>query len=165
MENGFHRSRSRGDSIEAALRQCGVPRLFPTLAVVVVFCAGCGGKAGQGVPVSGKVVFKGTGEPVKVLTGGHVILESVADAKIKPVGEIEDDGVFNLSTIVDGVSAGGVPPGQYRVRIAFPEDAGPNRLARAQVDARYTAFDKSGLTVTIAADQKDAVTIEIDKRR
>src|SRR5207237_5036985 len=103
--------------------------------VVLVGAAGCGaGKQQSAYPVTGKVVYKGTGEPVPRLSGGYVCLEAVADPNNKPVGEIEDDGTFFLGTVVEGKNLGGVLPGEYRVRIVPPEATGTQRPVSGLID-------------------------------
>ena len=133
---------------------------FFSLASVV----GCGkGKQQTAYPVTGKVVYKATGEAVPRLSGGYVCLESVTDPNNKPVGEIEDEGVFFLGTVVDGKNLGGVLPGEYRVRVVLPDDPAVNRLARKMIDSRFASFDKSGLRLTVAAGKNEDVKIEVER--
>lgn len=72
-------------------------------AVVLVACAGCGGRS----QVSGKVVFS-DGTP---LTVGTV---NFTDGKVACKGQIESDGTFKMRTFKPG---DGVPAGTYKVFI------------------------------------------------
>ena len=133
-------------------------------ALAFIGATGCNSQlSAKGVPLVGKVVYKGTENPVPRLVGGFVCLESVSDSKNKPVGQIEDGGVFSLGTTLDGVSIGGVLPGEYRIRVVLPEDSALNRLARSQIDSRFTTFDKSGLRLTVMPGKNDEVKIEVEK--
>src|SRR5262245_32242645 len=81
---------------------------------------GCGSGKPKAYLVTGKVIYKGTGELATRLSGGYVCLESPTDVNNKPVGQIEDDGTFFLGTVIEGTNLGGVLPGEYRVRVVPP---------------------------------------------
>ncbi len=150
---------------------CAIERtgrcLGPACVGLVLLAAGCGRSNGKlkTYPVRGKVVIKGTGEPATRLEGAAVMLEPVADpAGAQVRGEIGDGGTFALGSIIGGQNVGGVPTGEYRVRIALP-GGGPRRGVRLPVDAKYLSYDTSGLRVTVAAGTNDDVTIEVEEPR
>jgi hypothetical protein len=130
------------------------------VGLMLASLAGCGEKS-QAVTVTGKVVYKGTGEPATLLAGGNVCLQSVTDPENKPVGQIDDDGTFFLGTMVGEKNLGGVLPGDYRVRVVPPQNES-GRTARGLIEPRFMSFDKSDIRLTIAAGKND-VTIEVEK--
>jgi hypothetical protein len=133
-------------------------------AALALFAAGCASGKPDVATVTGKVVYKGTGEAATRLARGYVCLESVTDPNNKPVGEIEDDGTFFLGTVIEGTNLGGVRPGEYRARVVPPENDETGRLIPNLIDPRFTTFQKSGLRLTIAPGPQD-ITIEVDRPR
>jgi len=125
---------------------------------------GCGSGESQAVTVTGKVVYKGTGEPAGLLAGGFVCLQSVAEAENKPMGQIEDDGTFFLGTTVGSKSLGGVLPGDYRVRVVPPQKSSGRATTRGLIEPRYLSFEKSGISKTIVPG-KNEITIEVEKAK
>lgn len=132
------------------------------LGLLLVCLAGCGGSS-QAVTVTGKVVYKGTGEPASLLAGGSVGLQSVTDPENKPVGKIDDDGTFFLGTTIGEKNLGGVLPGEYRGRVIPPQNEA-GRTDRRLIDPRYMSFDKSEIRVTIKPG-KNELTIEVEKAK
>jgi hypothetical protein len=126
-----------------------------------VWAVGCDPGKPKAYPVTGKIVFKGTGEVATGLAGGYVCLQAVADSCNKPVGPIGDDGTFVLGTVVAGVNLGGVLPGEYRACVVPPTDTDTGQLRLGLIDSRFASFDQSGLRLTIVADKND-VTIEVE---
>ena len=114
--------------------------------------AGC---SGSGLPTThpgkGKVIYKGG--DVRLLEGGRVELQSVADPSLIAGADIEADGGFSLQTwSKDGRAvAEGVAAGEHRARVVPPRPAEPE--SRDLIDAKYQNFEKSGLKVTIPSDK------------
>jgi hypothetical protein len=133
-------------------------------ALALVGTAGCGAPKSKALTVTGKIVYKGTGESATRLSGGYVCLQSVTDPNNKPVGQIEDDGTFFLGTVVEGQNLGGVQPGEYRVRVVPPASGETGKLAAGVIDPRFMSFDKSGIKVTVAAGE-NTLTLEVERPR
>jgi hypothetical protein len=149
-------------------------RLVPSASLASILCAmlalpgavGCGSGKLKTYPVTGKVVYKGTGEVAKKLAGGYVIFESVSDpANNNGQGQIEEDGTFALGSVIDGANVGGVLAGEYRVRVVPPKDGESRRTIRGLLDPRFERFDKSDLRLTVKAGNNDDVTIEVEPPR
>jgi hypothetical protein len=137
-------------------------RRFPLagLGVALLAVLGCGGSDGPAThPVTGKVVFKGSGD-LRRLVGGHVYFESVGEPKVTAAGEIEAGGAFTLGSYLDGKDRAGVPPGEYRVSVKPPADDAP----RPPVHPKYLNPATSGLKVTVAAGT-NTPTIEVEAGR
>src|SRR5438105_4314064 len=140
-------------------------RLLVGVALALLGAVGCqSDRPAKGSPVTGKVVYKGTGEAATRLAGGYVCLQSVTDPDNKPVGPIEDDGTFALGTVIGDTNLGGVLPGEYRVRVVPPTSSNTGKLVPGVLDPRFTSFDKSGLRLTIVAGKND-VTLEVERPR
>lgn len=116
-----------------------VRRLAAGLALAF---AGCGSPDGA-VPVTGTVAWPG-GE----LTG-HIIEVSLAtDPTVRGFGTIDSSGRFNLERLVDGKTAAGLQPGDYRARLII-NDEGDGQTKRPKVPARYLDFKTAGWSVTV----------------
>jgi hypothetical protein len=134
-------------------------------AALVLLGAGCGPGKPKTYPVTGKVVYKGTGEAAKRLAGGHVFFESASDPdKVKAQGEIEEDGTFSLGSILDNTLVDGLLPGEYRARLVPPRDVESQKPIRGLLDPRFESFDKSGLRFTVVAGPNE-FTIEVERPR
>jgi hypothetical protein len=94
----------------AAANPCN-PALMSAAAIVLVGIVGCGSGMPKTYPVKGKVVFKG-GKPV---TDGRIQFQRPADAQIKALGDIDQDGSFSLTTYVGAKKVPGAPVGPYSV--------------------------------------------------
>lgn len=124
------------------------------LAAALLAGPGCGSGLS---PVRGRVVFKGTGQP---LTAGLVVFEPLDPAeKVSARGEIREDGTFRLGTRKDD---DGAPPGRYRVLLVPPEPPNPDRRPRPPFHRRYEQFHTSPLEYTVGRGAND-FTIEVEK--
>ena len=142
--------------------QC-LTRLPGLVVLLSVSALGCGGgdRMPKTHPLKGKVVYKG-GRPV---SGGSIAFECTIGAALWRAGSgLGPDGSFdNVITLrPDGKEAKGLVEGEHRVRIDLgrggdPGEGGP----RVRVRARYTSFEKSGLTVRVPAPN-DQVVFELD---
>lgn len=140
------------------------PSVAAGCAALVLAAVGCESDKLKTYPVTGRVVYKGSGEAAVKLAGGSVYLESVADPKnVQATGQIEEGGVFALGSVVHGKSVEDVLPGEYRVRVRPPTNDNTKRPARGLIDPRYQTFDKSGIRLTIAAGANPEVVIEVEK--
>jgi hypothetical protein len=92
------------------------------------------------------------------LDEGLVLCEMHDDDKIVQArGELRKDGSFSLGSVVPG---DGIYPGRYRVLVR------PRGLTEAElrrqgptIDPKYTAYESSGLTLTIPGDDYLAITV------
>lgn len=110
-------------------------------------------------PVTGKVVYKGDGEPVPA--GLVIWLESTTKPYQRSWAIIEKDGKFVASTELEG--AGSIQ-GEHRVRFS----PGMNTIGIAEdllgksMPKRYIEYGTADLKVTIKPQQNDLV-IEVDR--
>jgi hypothetical protein len=122
--------------------------------------AGCGsksaaiGKGPQTVSVKGKVVFT-RGGTVKALADkqARIELESVDQPGVRAVGEIKEDGSFEVATMTNEGGSTGAVPGKHRVRLDLEENAA--KLVAPQ----FLDFAKSGITITLPSDQPIEVKV------
>jgi hypothetical protein len=122
--------------------------------------SGCGSKTAadakgpETVLVKGKVVFT-RGGTVKSLADkqARIELESVDQPGVRAVGQIQEDGSFEVATITaDGGSPGAVP-GKHRVRLDLEENAA------SLVAPQFLDAARSGIVVTLPSDQPVEVKV------
>ena len=111
----------------------------------------------EGTPVRGKIVYKGKGK-VGVLANGKVRLRSDANPELVVFGTIEEDGSFVLGASAPGKSPGGVPAGEYKVRIEPPDNDDGRPLP--VVHAKYRDFNRSGLRITVPPPGEVVLEVE-----
>ena len=122
------------------------------LAVLLVAClvcaAGCGRRPTL-VPVSGRVTLDG-----KPLEFGSVMIQPTGGPAAR--GTIRPDGGFTVGTFAPGDGAI-VGPATVRVacyeqqRPGAPPPQGELALGKSLIPEKYTQFETSGLTATVAA--------------
>ena len=137
----------------------GRPGAWAGAVCAVLVAMGAGGctsdKKIKTCTVSGRVVYKGKGEPATKLEGALVILESVSEPGNAIVqGESRRMGHSALALSSTARQWLGRYRGSTGCRIV------PQGLRRA-LDPRYTSFDKSGIRLTINEDKTDVV-IEVE---
>lgn len=122
------------------------------LVVLVVAClawhAGCGRRPAL-APVSGRVTLDG-----RPLEFGSVMIQPSAGPAAR--GTIRADGSFTVGTFTPG---DGAIVGPATVRVACYEQQRPDApppvgelaLGRSLIPQRYTQFETSGITTTVAA--------------
>ena len=126
-------------------------RLFACGAAVALL-AGCGGSDGA-VPVAGQVAWPG-GD----LAGHMVEVAQVNDPTVRGFGTIGPDGRFALERLVDGKTAPGLPPGEYKARLIL-SDEGDGQTKKPKVPARYLDVRTAGWSVTVPASGDVALTV------
>jgi hypothetical protein len=129
--------------------------LLVFLGGMLVF--GCGGKEAKGPktePVRGKVVYTKGGD-VKILADrqARIEFESVDQPGMRAVGTIQEDGSFQLATVVEGAGSIGAVPGTHRVR--FLLDERDEKFLAPQ----FMDFKKSGITVKVPSEQPIEVKV------
>lgn len=126
-------------------RQAGLAIL---LAACLVCDVGCGRRPTL-VPVSGRVTLNG-----KPLEFGSVMIQPTAGPAAR--GTIRPDGGFTVGTFAPGDGAI-VGPATVRVacyeqqRPGAPPPQGELALGKSLVPEKYTQFETSGITATVAA--------------
>jgi hypothetical protein len=135
------------------------------LLVLLPFAAlaGCGSNVPKTYPVKGKVVFKGKGDVAR-LSGHHVRFESVSDAKLSAVGEIEDDGTFSLGSFIDGKALPGLPEGTYKACLEQPEPEDEDRKPPPVVHSRFLSTKTSGWEFKVPSSDEFTLEVEGPKR-
>jgi hypothetical protein len=157
--DGLARSHQR---LEVTTMRCRCTILYRTalVAFAAAVTAGCGGP--KTYPVKGKVEFKGG--DVKMLAGWRVGLRSVSDPETSASGTIEEDGSFEVGTVVNDKLRPGVQEGTYRVRVEPPDMQEEGSDPSPLIDARFQNFDKSGLEFTVTRGENDLV-VTVEKPR
>lgn len=96
---------------------------FTTTSILLIVClavfspvtAGCKKKSRLAVsPIHGRVTFNGQGVPRATVIFQPVEETSERAKKLRPFGDTDDQGKFDMKTYVRG---DGAPPGKYRVSI------------------------------------------------
>jgi hypothetical protein len=128
-------------------------RLRWSLVLVVLF-PGCGKSLHQ---VSGKVVFRHTGQPAKELKGYQVNL-TAEDQPVAARGTIDENGSFQISTYGEN---DGALPGKHKV-VIVPPSGDPLRQPKSILPKRYADPDKSGLEIVVPRDGVTNVILTVD---
>lgn len=125
---------------------------------VVVLLSGCGNDGIRTYPVRGQVVFS-DGRPVKF---GRIEFYH-PEHDLNSRGTIQPDGSFVLGTYS---KEDGAPAGSHEVVISqlimsgqagvLPHDHGRH------IDARYSDYSTSGITLTVDASKSNEFKIEIE---
>ena len=130
----------------------------PSLLVALLILAGAAGCGSGRHPVSGRVVYE-DGSPVEE---GSVVGETgEGKAKVMAQGNIQPDGSFQWGTAKPG---DGAAPGKYRV-VVLPRALGDAETAQGMqpaVDAKYTKYDTSGITIDVK-EGKNELPITVTK--
>jgi hypothetical protein len=121
-------------------------RLFSLLALIAV--TGCGGGAGDRIPVAGTLKFSDGASVVS--EGGSLVFQPVGDGK-PGFGEVDPNGNFSVKSRTGEV---GIAPGTYKVvvqlwknyrnqELAVPKAYGDPATTplEATVDADHDQFD------------------------
>jgi hypothetical protein len=127
---------------------------FLLLAALVV---GCTPKV-KTVPVSGRITLD-----QKPLVGATVTFSPVDAPDKAPLeggGKTDDQGTFSLKLTTDNTKVG-VPPGNYKVRIAlFDREAGPRGVQR--VPEKYNS--QTVLTFTVPAEGTTSANFDLNSQ-
>ncbi|MDR0521146.1 MAG: carboxypeptidase-like regulatory domain-containing protein [Planctomycetaceae bacterium] len=132
------------------------------IIVTITIISGCG----QNVPLSGRITFSDTGEPLPLGTIGFT------DGKIQARSEIDADGKYALGFL----SAGdGLPKGEYKIYIQAVRvelQTGPDMNGDGEPDIicketpliaqKYASPETSGLTFTADGKTK-TFDIQVEK--
>jgi len=117
------------------------------LCCIFLISAGCGGFATE--PVAGKVTFNG-----KALTQGTVTLvPQSADfpASAQPIGAIQDDGSYLISTAKEV----GAPAGEYKVVVRSVKPVDPSdeySMTKSVIPAVYNSDSTTPLKLVVPSD-------------
>ena len=124
------------------------------IGLTCVLClTGCGDGSPRTYTVKGKVVYRGSQQPVTV---GTVLFESTSTPKVQASGEIQPDGTFELAS---DLGKPGTVAGEHRVLIQPPIlETGQKPIVKRQ----YTSFSASKLTATVKPNNSNNLTIEVE---
>jgi hypothetical protein len=127
-----------------------------TLAFALLTCLGCGKDSGHGVyPVHGRVLYNG-----KPVANAQVTFHPVGDVKrdtIRPVGKVDEQGNFKLTSFKNG---DGAAPGEYQVTVVWllakPFRPGSDETVSANyLPDMYANVETSRLTATVTAGSNE----------
>lgn len=123
-------------------------------SVMIVGCGGSGKPTAY--PVKGTVLVKG-----KPADGALIVLHPTSGDTHRPLGYVEADGSFKLTTYAEG---DGAPAGTYKVTVEWRpkkkssmEADGPDRL-----NGRYADAKNSKIEVTVNKSETTLDPIKID---
>src|SRR5262245_21539503 len=132
-------------------------------ATLLLAAVGCSG--GPGIyPVEGVVVHADDASPAQELKGYTIEFESVnrVDGKmLSAVGTIGPDATFALTTNKPG---DGALTGEHRVLTSLPVTSGDGPAPPRHVDAKYCAYETSGLRATVKP-QKNKIELKVDRKK
>jgi len=136
------------------------------LLATALLAAGCAKSGDTLVPVSGHVTVDG-----KPAAGAAVVFHP-ADGNpngTHPVGQVDADGNFQLTTIRSG---DGAAPGEYRVTLTWYVSPPGKRVVEGEespvrnlIPDKYARADWTPLTATVRSDGTEPVRIEINTKR
>jgi hypothetical protein len=126
-----------------------------TWSAALALAAACtADKSPQTYPVTGKIVYRDTKQP---LATGTVLFESLSEPKVQASGEIQPDGSFELAS---DLGKPGTVAGEHRVLIQPPVlETGQKPV----VHKRFTSYATSGLKATVVAGGTNNLTLEVDR--
>jgi hypothetical protein len=112
-------------------------------------------------PVRGKVFVEGK-PAAKALVTFHPVADKSPET-IRPVGEVDDQGQFTLTTYANG---DGAPEGEYEVAISWLLATRASRstedfYTKNYLPERYSRADSSGLRATIRKGENDLEPFEL----
>jgi hypothetical protein len=122
-----------------------------------LLCTSCGNGRVPVYPVTGKVLMGG-----KPLPRATLVFHPTGDSPLHPVGTVDDDGSFQLTTYDQG---DGAPAGKYQVTVEWRRLATINddRPPANSLPARYARPDSSGLLATIAPGENVLPPFELTR--
>lgn len=124
-------------------------------AMLALLTAGCESESEALPPVRGTVSYQGA-----VLTNGVIVFTpDVHRGRSGPLAraDIQPDGRYDLRTD----SAGGAPPGWYRVTVAAVEDATGTTAPRSLLPDKYRDPELSGLECEVKAGKVNRVNFDL----
>lgn len=146
-------------------RMSSKPRIFTATffaLVGLVTLVGCGGSNGpKTYAVKGKLDLA-QGD-IGALSGHNIEVVLENNPLVRAAGQIQDNGVFTLETLADGVIRKGALEGTYRARlVVVDDDAESKRRAIEAINPRYFQFEDSGLSFRVPA--QEVVTLQVSAR-
>jgi hypothetical protein len=128
--------------------------------VLVILTVSCGeGRFKEVYPVKGEVFFEG--QPAAGATVAFFALDEPKDPLVKPMGKVDAEGRFTLSTYKKD---DGAPAGSYAVTVIWLPQGyqGPIESAN-KLPARYSSPETSGLKVTVAQGENGLEPFRLKK--
>jgi hypothetical protein len=134
-----------------------------SLALALLTClAGCGGDPGKGVyPVRGRVLYNG-----RPAANAQVTFHPVGDIKrdtIRPVGKVDEQGNFTLTSFKDG---DGASAGEYQVTVVWflakPVRPGSEETVSANyLPVKYASVETSQIKATVTPGSNELQTFDL----
>jgi hypothetical protein len=130
--------------------------------ILLIGVAGCSKSAADGVyPVSGTVRYNG-----RPVANAQVTFHPVNEANrkaVRPVGKVDDQGRFALTSFKDG---DGAPAGEYKVTVVWylarPARAGSDETVSANyLPQKYASVETSQLSVTVTPGTNELRPFEL----
>jgi len=110
-------------------------------------------------PVTGKIFYEG-----KPAAGATVALQPLSDEidpLVRPMGEVDEEGKFTVSTYKTG---DGAPAGKYAVRVIWLPKGYDGPVERGnKLPARYADVSTSGLGVEVKPESNVVPDFELKK--
>ena len=137
---------------------------FALASIIVVFLPGCGNGQKPAIPVQGKLFYKGSEPAGGAMVVFHPIPADPSPTAIKPIGEVQADGSFSLTTYK---SDDGAPAGEYAVTVIWLEKpSGPRLgekrgLAKDRLEGRYSDPATPKLKATVN-EQPTTIRLEVE---
>lgn len=137
--------------------RCGV--LGAAAAIVlsgICLLIGCGKEVVEGpdtVPLKGKIEFTKGGNAKSLAGAVAVEFQSVEKPELIALGEVLEDGTFNMTTQISGKGKPGVVPGNHRVRLNADESI------ERYVSRKFLKYETSGITVKVPPDGEVVIKV------
>lgn len=116
---------------------------------------GCAGGEAQPIPINGTVLFRDGGVPHGEIS--VIRLEPLAAGARAAIGDIHEDGTFELST-VGGTK--GVLPGKYKVTLKVSKTYRPPHVSL--VAEKYDKAETSDIEVDVSETSPKSLNFEVD---
>ncbi len=124
------------------------------IAALALSAASCSGRK-KVYPVRGEV-FNGEDKPATGAVVAFHPIKSDSSAPIVPVGTVDKNGKFTLTTYTKD---DGAPVGEYLITIVWPtpRESALDTAGGDQLEGRYTDPDKSEFRFTVESKQDNSV--------
>jgi hypothetical protein len=129
---------------------------------ILVGLNGCSRESGNRVqPVHGRVLYNG-----KPVANAQVTFHPVGDVKrgaIRPVGKVDDQGNFTLTSFKDG---DGAPLGEYQVTVVWylarqTRPGSDETVSANYLPVKYANVETSQLTATVTAGSNELPAFDL----
>jgi hypothetical protein len=126
------------------------------VCLIVSLLSGCSKPGPLVVEVQGKVTYNG--KPVAIGTVKFVPVSQSGELIRPAAGPIAADGSYSMQSFP---SRSGSRPGEYQVAVVSYTGSFMDGTAKYVVPKRYADPQTSGLTVTVPAEAKEPLTLDL----